>query len=100
MRGSLAKRIGRLESIAPPAAPVYFRYGPVKPLPAGCDGPRHVVAMRRLPTKSPYVEWCEFEERRGAGPDAGERDFTVCYDQADPKINISSDRRSEDRMPQ
>jgi hypothetical protein len=81
MHGSLAKRIRRLESIAPLAAPVYFRYGPVKPLPTDYDGPKHVVAGKRWPAKSPYVGWYEFEESRGARRwGAG---FSVCWDQAD-----------------
>jgi hypothetical protein len=66
MRSSLTKRIERLESVVPAAAPVYFRYGTVKPLPADYDGPRHVVAVTSTPTRSPYVVWCEFEERQGA----------------------------------
>jgi hypothetical protein len=80
MRSSLAKRIERLESVVPAAAPVYFRYGQVKRLPDDYDGPRHVVAVTTTPTRSPYVEWCEFEERRGAEP-AADGSFVVYLEQ-------------------
>jgi hypothetical protein len=79
MRSSLAARIRRLESIAPPAAPVYLRYGHVKPLPRDYDGPRHVVVVKSTPTTSPYVEWCEFEERLGPSG-ATDRSFVVCWE--------------------
>jgi hypothetical protein len=90
MRSSLAARICRLESIAPPATPVYFRYGHVKSLARDYDGPRHVVVVKSTPTTSPYVEWCELEERR-CTPGATDGNFVVCWEAGEFK-DIVPDR--------
>jgi hypothetical protein len=49
-------------------APAMFRYGWLKPLPNDYAGERHVVILKREQTKSPGIEWCEFEERIGPTP--------------------------------
>jgi hypothetical protein len=78
MRSKLLARLERLEARAEPAAPLTFRYGWLTPLPANFSGERHVVIVKREPTKSPNIEWCEFEERAGAAPAVGADDsFTV-----------------------
>ena len=61
MRSKLLARLERLEARAGPAAPAIFRYGWLTPLPADFIGERHVVIVKREPTNSPNVEWCEFE---------------------------------------
>ena len=71
MRSKLLARLERLEARAEPAAPVIFRYGWLKPLPVDFIGERHVVMLKSLPTTSPNIEWCEFEERPGAAAAEG-----------------------------
>ena len=34
-------------------------------------GDCHVVIVKRQATRSPSLEWCEFEERPGPGPEVG-----------------------------
>jgi hypothetical protein len=79
MRPKLLARLERLEARAEPAAPVIFRYGWLTPLPADFTGERHVVIVKREPTNSPNVEWCEFEERRGAAATEGSDDSLTVY---------------------
>jgi hypothetical protein len=83
-RNSILTRIERLESLFEPVVPVYFRYGFVKPLPGDYAGPRHVVVVKKTPATSPFVEWCEFEERVGVS-DSNDRDFTVLLESEDPR---------------
>ena len=40
-------------------------------LPADYEGERHYVIVKRTPTASPNIEWCEFEERAGPAPAEG-----------------------------
>jgi hypothetical protein len=78
MRSKLLARLERLEARVEPAAPLMFRYGWLRPLPADFTGERHVVIVKREPTKSPNIEWCEFQQRPGAAPTEGSDDsFTV-----------------------
>ena len=58
----------KLEARPEYAAPLYFRYGFVSPLPAEYTGERHIVIVSRQPTDRPFVELCEFEERPGPDP--------------------------------
>ena len=71
MRSKLLARLERLEARTEPAAPLILRYGWLRPLPADFTGERHVVIVKRQPTKSPNIEWCEFEERPGAAAAEG-----------------------------
>jgi hypothetical protein len=64
MRSKLLARLERLDARAEPAAPLILRYGWLTPLPADFTGERHVVIVKREPTKSLNIEWCAFEERR------------------------------------
>jgi hypothetical protein len=66
MRSKLLARLERLEARAEPSAPLIFRYGWLTPLPEDFTGERHVGIVKREPTTSPNIEWCEFEERPGA----------------------------------
>jgi hypothetical protein len=42
--------------------PLMLRYGWLKPLPEDYVGERHVVIVKREPTETPNMEWCEFED--------------------------------------
>ena len=46
-----------------------------------CDyvGERHVVILKREPTETPNLEWCEFEERPGPAPTGPEDDACDVY---------------------
>ena len=78
MRSKLLARLERLEARAEPAAPLIFRYGWLTPLPADFTGERHVVIVKREPTSSPNIEWCEFLERPGAAAtEVNDDSFTV-----------------------
>ena len=79
MRSKLLARLERLEARAEPAAPLIFRYGWLKPLPADFTGERHVVIVKRDATNSANLEWCEFEERRGAAATEGSDDSLTVY---------------------
>jgi len=68
MKKSLLARLERLEARPETKAPPVFRYGWLRPLPADYAGERHVAMIKRQPTKSPNIEWCEFEERPGTSP--------------------------------
>jgi hypothetical protein len=46
------------------------QYGWLTPLPDDFVGERHVVIVKREPTRSENVDWCEFEERPGPAPAA------------------------------
>lgn len=65
MRNKLQARLARLEAHSSVRMAPLFRYGWLKPLPDDYSGERHVVTVRREPTASPNIEWCEFEERPG-----------------------------------
>lgn len=68
MTKALLARITRLEARSPAAKPLVFRYGWLNALAQDYTGERHIVIVKREPTKSPNIEWCEFEERPGKGP--------------------------------
>jgi len=78
VRARLLVRLQRLVAEQPADQPAMFRYGWLKSLPSDYAGERHVGIVKREQTKSPGIEWCEFEERPGP-PQAGieDRDFTV-----------------------
>jgi|HubBroStandDraft_4_1064222.scaffolds.fasta_scaffold156760_3 hypothetical protein len=77
---AVIRRLRKLEvrqrlELAEPAA---FRYGWVTPLPEGYAGERHLVMIKCEPSRSPNIEWCEFEERAGsASQGAGDDAMTV-----------------------
>ena len=68
MKATLISRLERLEARSAVQKPVKFRYGRVRRLPHDFTGERHVVVVKSEPTRSPDVEWCEFEERAGPAP--------------------------------
>jgi hypothetical protein len=79
---AVIRRLRRLEvrqrlELAEPAA---FRYGWVTPLPEGYAGERHLVMVKREPSRFPNIEWCEFEERAGPASQRRAVDdaMTVC----------------------
>jgi hypothetical protein len=78
----LLARLQKLEAQQPRDQPAMFRYGWLKPLQHDYVGERHVVIVKREPTRSPGFEWCEFEERLGPAP-AGLNDgaFEVYFPQ-------------------
>ena len=74
----LSARLAKLEARAEQAVPPIFRYGWVTPLPEDYIGDRHVVIVKREQGESPNIEWCEFEERPGLGPEVdADGSFTV-----------------------
>jgi len=68
MKKALVARLERLESRPETKALPAFRYGRLRPLPDDYVGERHIVTLKSEPTRSPHIEWCEFEERQGKGP--------------------------------
>jgi hypothetical protein len=70
-------RIRRLEKQLKLAQPAVCRYGWIKPLPKDYVGERHVVMIKREPSRSPNIEWCEFEERAGAASTASDQTMTM-----------------------
>jgi hypothetical protein len=40
---------------------------------------RHVVIVKRVPTETPNMEWCEFDERPGPAPPGTEDDACTVY---------------------
>ena len=68
MKATLIDRLKRLEARSAAQEPVKFRYGRVRRLPHDFTGERHVVVVKSQPTRSPDVEWCEFEQRAGPAP--------------------------------
>ena len=59
--------------------PLRLRYGWLRRLPDEFVGARHVVIVKRRPTKLPNIEWCEFEERAGPAPAGPEDDACTVY---------------------
>jgi hypothetical protein len=76
MRANLQKRLEKLEARIVSETLPFFRYGWVKRLPKEYLGERHIVIVKREPTGSPNMEWCEFEER--AGPPATDSQGDDC----------------------
>jgi hypothetical protein len=68
MRRPLWARLERLESALTPQRVSLVSYGWLATLPADFVGERHVVTLRREPSRSPNAEWCEWEERPGPAP--------------------------------
>jgi hypothetical protein len=69
MRRSVISRIEALEARVETALPQFLRTGWLAAaLPQDCAGERHYVVVKREPTGSPNIEWCEFEERAGPAP--------------------------------
>ena len=79
MRARLLFRLERLESQPALAKPAFFRYDWLKPLPDDYQGERHVLLLKSEPTRQPFVEWCEFEERQGAAPVGNTDDSFAVY---------------------
>jgi hypothetical protein len=50
---------------------VLIRCGWRRPLAADCQGEGHLVLVRCEPAASPWLEWCDWEERKGRLPAAG-----------------------------
>ena len=73
MTTSLRIRIARLEARPQAARTEVLLYGWIDPLPDDHTGERHLVIVKREPTRSPNIEWCEFQERSGPAP-AGRTD--------------------------
>ncbi len=63
MRSQLITRLEKLEAMTPPV-PTLIQYGWLARLPDDYVGERHVVVLKRE-SISPYLEWCESEERPG-----------------------------------
>jgi hypothetical protein len=84
MKAALKLRLERLEALsaAKNTEPPHFQYGHIKPLPPDFIGERHVVVVRSEPTRNPYIEWCQFEERPGPAP-PGRMDFQVVCPEGD-----------------
>lgn len=79
MRRPLIVRLERLEAILTPKLVPLIRYGWLLPLPADYVGERHIVTLQQERTRSPHLEWCEWEERPGPAPS----DPTVYFTEAD-----------------
>jgi hypothetical protein len=81
VKATILSRIERLEATGSVSnAPAKFQYGWLTPLPADYVGERHTVVTSIDATKSPNIEWCQFEEREGpAAADADAGAFTVYF---------------------
>ena len=90
---AIASRLARLERDVRTSGRQRIRvqYGYLKTLPDDYAGPRHTVAVRRLPPVEPGDDWWEWEERPGPEPASnttGANDefiVRVCYVEAKPK---------------
>lgn len=79
MKASLRSRLERLENRTEARRSPDFLYGWIRMLPADYLGERHTVIVKREPTGSPHVLWCQFAERPGPAPDGDSDDgFVVC----------------------
>ena len=79
MKSSLISRLERLEARTEAREPFRFLYGWLTHLPEDSIGERHTIIVKREPTGSPHVEWCDFEERPGpALPGSEDGCFIVC----------------------
>ena len=76
--------------------PLMLRYGWLKPLPDDYVGERHVVIVKREPTGTPNLEWCEFEERPGPAPAGPEDDACTVYLTRDSCLGVSKGRTDSD----
>jgi hypothetical protein len=63
MRPALLSRLQRLEVKTEMNTPVMFQYGWLRRLPSDFTGEKHVVIVKREPSRRSNVEWCEFKER-------------------------------------
>ena len=89
MKSKLLARLERLETKVPVGAPKLFQYGWINRLPADLEGERHVVVVKREPTGSPNIEWCEFEERPGPlPPNSTSSNFAVYLTPEPPRLPI------------
>jgi hypothetical protein len=78
MKSSLISRVERLEALMKAKEPGKLCYGWLTHLPEDFTGERHVVTVKREPTGSTHVLWCEFEERPGPAPlGSDEGSFTI-----------------------
>src|ERR1017187_10040713 len=73
MKSSLISRLERLEARTEAREPFTFLYGWLTHLPEDSIGERHTIIVKREPTGSPHVEWCDFEERPGPAMRSEER---------------------------
>ena len=81
MNAKLVLRLKRLEMRIEETRPAY-RIGPIKRLPGGFDGERHVAILWRDMTED-GIEHCEFEERPGAAPSGSNDRAPTVYLSAD-----------------
>jgi hypothetical protein len=80
MKNALQQRLSLLEAkLTPITNPITYHYGWVRPLPKDYVGERHVVTVKVSPGGSPYLKWCEFEERPGPAPRAEDDPSFVVY---------------------
>ncbi|MGD0182919.1 MAG: hypothetical protein ABSC15_24160 [Terriglobales bacterium] len=70
-RQQLLTRLDRLEAVLAVKQVGVISYGWLNML-RNYEGERHVVLLRREPTISPGLEWCEWEERPGPAPSGAE----------------------------
>jgi hypothetical protein len=71
MKSSLLKRLDTLETKLSVRQVGLISYGWLNTL-RNYEGERHIVLLRREPTISPRLEWCEWEERPGPAPSDAE----------------------------
>ena len=70
MRRALLARLEKLEVALGPQLVPLIRYGWLATLPTDYVGERHIVIVKQEPTRSPHMEWYEWEERPGPAPSA------------------------------
>jgi hypothetical protein len=69
MKSALQQPLSLLEAkLAPITNPITYHDGWIRPVPKDYVGERHVVTVKVSPGGSPYLKWCEFEERPGPAP--------------------------------
>jgi len=90
-------RLARLEAQSAARRAYTFFYGWLKPLPPTCTGERHTALVKRTPTTSPSVEWCEFEERVGAVPRDRSRMLLQTSDEGDWATALESAASQQER---
>jgi hypothetical protein len=78
---SRIERLERAEELEAELKPPRIRLGPIKKLPRVYTGERHVAIAKRLPPRSPFGEWVEFEERPGPAPEQPDdaRFIDICF---------------------
>ena len=72
-RGTLLRRLERLEVRTAATRSVKFRFGNLRRLPEDYKGERHTVIAKHLPSQNGQ-EWVEFEEVPGPDPGPQEQE--------------------------